>query len=196
LPDPQYTNFVARNVGCGSPCGGEYSSEEEAAAVELDCMRMASASQITNFIGQWRSWGKTYDIVSLIPDDVVVFSDYHALSEEGKFAHVPTAISLTAKELVSLFPLLISLTQGPDQDAMNDANIAWVCAVYNSTVYRNRLDIPIYRFHYAAEFPNLNIWDWLGTYHDSETSLVFGTYHLLDHIAPMTHFQVEVSQAI
>ncbi|PNS18186.1 hypothetical protein CAC42_3631 [Sphaceloma murrayae] len=199
---PAYANFsfVARNVGCTSPCGGNCTTEEESQA-ELDCMRQVSATQITNFIGQYGDRGAMPPLAfGLVADDSTIFSDYKARSEAGQLARAPTMISFTANEFSSLVPWPANnLTGGPDQSQVTAGTVAFgVCATYNSTSYRNRLidDAPVFRFQYAAEFPNLNVYKWLGAYHNSETTLIFGTYGILDNVANSTDFQDEVSYAM
>ncbi|KFA73865.1 hypothetical protein S40288_00884 [Stachybotrys chartarum IBT 40288] len=203
ISDSTYSSFslVARNVGCGAPCGRECADDDEHAAAELDCMRQVSMIQISNFIGQYTERGETPGLsFGPIADDRIVFSDYHARSEAGLIARRPTMISATANEGSSLVPWPTSnLTEGPWQPPVTELGLAlFGCPTYNATVYRNRLgpDVPVFRFQYAATFPNLNVHDWLGAYHNAETPLIFGTYGLLDHIAPTTDFQVEVSHSM
>ncbi|KAK1483810.1 fumonisin esterase [Colletotrichum abscissum] len=191
--------FVAQNVGCGSPCGAD--CEDEDGTAELDCMRRVSPTQISNFIGQYTDRGEAPAIFfSLVQDERIIFRDYEARAAEGKLARRPVLISLTANEFSSLVPWpKENLTEGPWQTLVTEADVVWVCAAYAATVARNQLsttEAPVFRFQYAAEFPNLNVYDWLGAYHNSETPLVFGTYGLLNHIAPTTEFEVEVSHAM
>ncbi|RGP71904.1 chlorogenic acid esterase precursor [Fusarium sporotrichioides] len=194
--DSTYSNFsfVARHVGCDSPCGADCRDEDGLA--ELDCMRQVSMAQIVNFVGQHGDRGETPPLTfSLIVDDRVFFSDYHAQAEAGKIARRPTMLSMTSNEFSSLMPWPPeNIIEGPDQDAVDEATIPFaVCSVLNTTTYRNRLNIPVFRFQYAAEFPNLNKYSWLGAYHNAETPLIFGTYGLMDHVANTTQYQLEVS---
>lgn len=199
IVDPTYSNFsfVARNVGCEAPCGPD--CEDEDGSAELDCMRQVSMAQIVNFVGQYADRGESPPLTfNLIGDDKIVFTDYHAQSEAGKIARRPAMISMTANEFGSLaWPA--NVTEGPDQEAINAQTMGFfACPTLNSTAYRNRLgpEAPVFRFEYAAEFPNLNVYEWLGAYHNAETPLIFGTYHQLDHIAPSTEYQAAVSESM
>ncbi|CAH0052260.1 unnamed protein product [Clonostachys solani] len=188
--DLTYSNFsfVARNVGCANPCG--VGCDDEDGSAELDCMRQVSFLEISNFIGQYGD---------RVADERIVFSDYEARSNEGKIARVPALISFTANEFSSLVPWpKDNLTEGPWPELVSALAIASVCGLFNATMYKNRIAAkpPVFRFQYAGVFPNLNVYDWLGAYHNSETTMIFGTYHLLDHIASSTSFQVEVSQSM
>ncbi|KAF2218128.1 Alpha/Beta hydrolase protein, partial [Elsinoe ampelina] len=182
VPAPTFSNFsfVAQHVGCASPCGSQACNAEDYAAAELDCMRQVSPIQIINFIGQYADRGQAPPLAfGLSADERIVFSDYAARSEAGLIARRPTMISYTANEFSSLVPWPVNLTEGPDQALVTAGTVTFgVCATYNSTAYRNQLspDVPVYRFQYAAEFPNLNVYDWLGAYHNSETPLIFGAY--------------------
>lgn len=198
-------SYVAGNVGCGKPCGASCKDEDEQAAAELDCMRQVSQIQITNFIGQHNEaetpMGRLLGFAP-VPDNKTAWSTegYRRLSEEGKIAQRPTLISFTSNEGSSLLnwpedPAYAGINQ-TTADAFNIDLAA--CSALNSTAYRNRLNpsVPVFRFQYAAEFPNFNVYDWLGAYHNSETPLVFGTYDLLKHIANTTEYQVEISQSM
>ncbi|KAK6063899.1 chlorogenic acid esterase precursor [Seiridium cupressi] len=195
--DPTHSNFsfVARNVGCESPAGDD---EDENGTAELDCMRRVPFAMIENFIGQYGDRGETPALsFNLIRDDVIVFNDYEALSEAGKFARVPVVISNAANEMSSLVPWPVqNLTEGPYQPVVTAGDILFVCSAFNSTVYRNRVGVPVFRFQHAGTFPNLNVYDWLGAYHASDIPMSFATYHLLDHVANTTEFEIEVSQSM
>ncbi|TQN70329.1 Lipase 1 [Colletotrichum shisoi] len=204
--DPTHSNFsfVAQHVGCGSPCGADGCKDDDDGddgAAELDCMRRVSFAQISKFIGQYGDEGETPALSFIpVPDDNIVFRNYEARAAAGQLARRPSLISFTANEFSSLVPWpKENLTEGPWQPSVTALNIASVCGIRNAVVSRNQLstsEAPVYRFQYAGQFPNLNVYDWLGAYHNSETHLVFGTYGLLDHVAPTTAFQVEVSRAM
>ncbi|KAK6193715.1 hypothetical protein LQW54_012185 [Pestalotiopsis sp. IQ-011] len=190
-----YSNFsyVARHVGCDIPC------DDDGGAAELDCMRQVPFSMIENFIGQYGDRGETPALTfTLFPDDRIVFSNYTARSEAGEIAHLPVIISNTANEFSSLVPYPVgNLTAGPDQAEVTALDIdRGVCQTFNSTVYRNRVGAPVFRFQYAGIFPNLNYYDWLGAYHASDIPISFGTYHLLDHVANTTELEIETSDSM
>ncbi|KAF4451264.1 chlorogenic acid esterase precursor [Fusarium austroafricanum] len=197
--DSTYSNFsfVARHIGCGSPCGKD--CEDEDGKAELDCMRQVSMAQIVNFVGQYGDQGESPPLTfSLTVDDVIYFSNYKARAESGKIANRPVMLSMTSNEFSALLPWPPeNLTEGYNQTKVDAGTIPFaVCSLLNSTTYRNRLGIPVFRFQYAAEFPNLNYYKWLGAYHNAETPLIFGTYGLLDHVANTTEFQVEMSHSM
>ncbi|KAJ7811211.1 Alpha/Beta hydrolase protein [Mycena olivaceomarginata] len=180
--DPTYSNFsfVARHVGCEAPCG----DDDDDGAAELDCMRQVPFALIENFIGQYGDRGATPALsFNAIPDDHIVFADYKARSEAGQIARAPAIISTTANEWSSLVPYPVqNLTAGPYQPAVTAKDIAGVCQILNSTVYRNRMGagVPVFRFQYAG----------------TDLPITFGTYGLLDDIANTTQFEVEVSQSV
>ncbi|KAJ7637771.1 acetylcholinesterase [Mycena rosella] len=196
--DPLYSNFsfVARHFGCEAPCG----DDDHDGAAELDCMRQVPFAQIVNFIGQYGDRGATPALFfNGIPDDRIMFADYSARSEAGLIARAPVIISTTANEASLMVPYPVqNLTAGPYQPAVTAKDIARMCEILNSTVYRNRMGagVPVFRFQYAGTFPNLNYYKWLGAYHASDLPITFGTYGLLDDIANTTRFEVEVSQSV
>ncbi|KAF3049876.1 hypothetical protein E8E11_000107 [Didymella keratinophila] len=161
-------SFVAGNVGYGQPCGASCKDEDEQAAAELDCMRQVSQIQITNFIGQHNeaeaSTGRLLGFAP-VPDNKTAWStnDYKRLSEEGTVAHRPTLIFFTSNEGSSLLDWAEDSASADINQTTADAfNVGLAaCAALNSSAYRNRLDpnVPVFRFQYAEEIPNLNVYD-------------------------------------
>ncbi|KAH8712285.1 Alpha/Beta hydrolase protein [Phaeosphaeriaceae sp. PMI808] len=198
---PAYSNFsfVAQNVGCKPTCDDPYGT------AELDCMRQVPFAILINFIGQYSDRGAQPAIdFRPVADERIVFSDYKSRAEAGLIARVPTIISNVANEWSSLVPwqppyIANNLTAGPYQPLVTfyDTNYS-ICPTFNSTVYRNRMgtDVPVYRFQHAGVFPNLNHFKWLGAYHASDIPISFGTYHLLDFLAPTTQLEIDVSQSM
>lgn len=184
-------SFVAEHMGCSIPC-------DEDGIKELDCMRSVPFAQLENFIGSYADAGKEPELYfNRIVDETLVFQNYTARGVAGKVARKPILASVTANEASSLFPWpKENLTEGPYQPPITGFDIAFSCSVYEATVLRNLFDIPVFRMQYAAEFPNLNVYKWLGAYHAADIPIIFGTYHLLDHVAESTVFEREVSEKL
>ncbi|KAJ6541444.1 Alpha/Beta hydrolase protein [Mycena capillaripes] len=90
-----------------------------------------------------------------------------------------------------------NLTAGPYEPAVLAADLAlWVCPTANTTILRNALGIPVFRYQNAGTYPNLNPFTWLGAYHASDLSTNFGTYGLLTDLGKTTRFEVAVSRAM
>ncbi|KAI0473980.1 acetylcholinesterase [Xylariaceae sp. FL0804] len=195
--DPDYSNFsfVARHFGCDFPC-----DDDGGAAAELDCMRRVPFARLINFVGQWGDRGASPLPLgfNVVVDERVIFANYAARAEAGKLARVPTLLSTTANEYSTLVPWPAgNVSAGPWQPAVTAADAASACDILDgATRYRTKLGLPVYRMQYAGTFPNLNAYAWLGAYHASDLPLAFGTYHLLDGIAPTTDFEVHVSEAL
>lgn len=198
LDDPLFSNFsfIARNLGCESKSLQD--DEEEAARYELDCMRQISFIEIVNFVGKYMDSHEEPPIAfSTMVDGKIIYDNYENRSEAGLVANRPVIISSTSNEFGSLWPWPAdNLTAGPPQDEIDAWNIENSCRAFETTRMRNALDIPVFRFQYAGVFPNLNVYDWLGAYHASDIPPSFGTYHLMDHIAPSTQLQKDTSLAM
>lgn len=194
--DTTFSNFsfVARAMGCDVPCG------DDSGKAELECMRQVPVAQLENFIGQYGDAGTTpalYFMPNRIPDNVTIFQNYTARAAAGEVARGPVLMSVTSNEGSSLVPWPVdNLTAGPYQPIVTALDLAFVCSVYKATIYRNQIDVPVFRLQYAATFPNLNYYDWLGAYHAADLPIIFGTYHLLDGVANTTAFEVAVSHAL
>ncbi|KAJ7211115.1 Alpha/Beta hydrolase protein [Mycena rebaudengoi] len=189
--DAAHTNFsfMASQFGCDLSDG----------TAELECMRRIPFDKIENFVGQYAQNG-TQPALSfgLVADEKIVFSDYAARAAAGKVARVSSIISNCANEMSALVPFPVeNLPAGPDEPTVLALDIAfWVCPTANTTVLRNALDIPVFRFQNAGTYPNLNPLSWLGGYHASDLPIAFGTYGLLTDLGPTTHFEVAVSLAM
>jgi len=193
--DSTFSNFtfVARNFGCENPDG------DKDGAAQLECMRRVSFKDIINFIGQYGDRGETPALrFALVPDDRIVFTNYRERAEAGNIARLPVMFSIAANEASAGF-WQPNITTSPDQSIITALDVkSFVCPAFNSTVYRNRMgsDVPVFRFQHAGTFPNLNYYPWLGAYHASDIPIFFGTYHLLDHVANTTQFEIDVSRSM
>ncbi|KAF7350908.1 Alpha/beta-hydrolase [Mycena sanguinolenta] len=188
--DAAQTNFsfVAKHFGCDFPTDG---------AAELDCMRPVPFALIENFIGQYGDNGTQPALsFNLVPDNKIVFSDYPARAAAGLLSRQPVIISNCANEESALFtPYPINnLTAGPYEPAVLALDLsAFVCLTATSTMLRNTLGIPVFRYQNAGTYPNLNPLTWLGAYHASDLPMNFGTYGLLTDLGQTTPFEVAVS---
>jgi carboxylesterase type B len=187
--DAAQTNFsfVARHFGCDFPSDG---------AAELDCMRPVPFALIENFIGQYGDNGTQPALsFNVVPDEKIIFSDYPARAAAGQIAKSPAIISNCANEEASLYTYPVdNLTVGPYEPAVLALDLSlWVCPTVTTTMFRNALGIPVFRYQNAGAYPNLNPFTWLGAYHASDLPMNFGTYGLLTNLGQTTPFEVAVS---
>lgn len=194
VADTTFSNFsfVAQHLGCNSTSVGN-------GTAELDCMRRVPFAQISNFIGKYGDSGAT-PALSFLPviDERIIFSNYTARASEGKVARLPTILSNTANEASSLVPFPASnQTAGFPQEVILAVELAgFVCPTYTSTLERNILDIPVYRYQYAGLFPNLNPLSWTGAWHGEDIPLIFGTYDLVQGVGNVTPVEAQTSRAM
>ncbi|PVI04941.1 alpha/beta-hydrolase [Periconia macrospinosa] len=190
--DPAFSSFtfIARNFGCGG---------DNSTASEIDCMRSVPFSDIINFIGKHTD-SQSQPALSFTPvlDERLVFSDYAARFRAGKVAHVPTILANTANEATSFAPFDPRTPNvGPPQEMLTPVNLQlFVCPTWNFTVARNELDIPVYRYQYAGNFPNTTPLNWTGAFHGSDIPLVFGTYEKVKGLGESTELEIETSRVM
>ncbi|KAF2634329.1 alpha/beta-hydrolase [Massarina eburnea CBS 473.64] len=180
-------SFVAQHFGCNSTSTN--------GTAELACMKAVPFQQITNFVGQYGDSGAT-PALSFQPqvDERIVFSDYPARIAAGKVARLPTILSTTANEGSTLVPYTPT---GISQDIILQVTLSgFVCPTFNSTVERNHLDIPIYRYQQGGQYPNLNPLNWTGAYHGSDIPLNFGTVNLVTTWGNATQLTIDTSRAM
>jgi acetylcholinesterase len=188
IVDAAHSNFsfVASHFGCSNGTN----------SAELDCMRALPYPEIINFIGKYGDSG-AQPALSFIPavDDRTIFSDYPARIAAGKLARRPTILSNTANEASSLVPFSDSnISVVPQEVILAISRAGFVCPTYNSTVERNELHVPVFRYQHAGTYPNMNPFAWVGAYHGSDIPMVFGTYGVVTDLGNTTAFQAEVSK--
>ncbi|KAF2274581.1 alpha/beta-hydrolase [Westerdykella ornata] len=191
--DNTFSNFtfVAQHVGCNFTT----SKSPQARTQELDCMRKVPFERISNFVGQYGDSGAA-PALSFLPvvDERIIFSDYEARGKSGKIARLPAILSNTANEASSLVPFSPA---GFPQDVILAVELAqFVCPTYKSTVQRNQLSVPVYRYQFAGRFPNLNPLEWTGAYHGIDIPMIFGTYDLVKGLGDVPELERETSRAI
>jgi carboxylesterase type B len=110
----------------------------------------------------------------LIVDNRFVFSDYAARYQNGKIAKIPKMLGTTSREASPLVPYPVNnITDGPSEDLIVSRTLAAVCAVHNTSVFRDNADLATYRYEWAGNFSNVAPVSWLGAYHYSDLVHVF-----------------------
>ncbi|SMR56871.1 unnamed protein product [Zymoseptoria tritici ST99CH_1E4] len=177
--------LVAKGVGCDFP---------NDATAELVCMQNVDYNKIITFIGRYQSSGQKPSIkFGTETDDKIVFSTYTERYQQGLLARVPTIFSSTANEGGTLatfdpdHPL-----QGVNQTAANDFTISFLCGAAKSAALRNGLGLPRYRYQYAGNWTNQSPLPFMGAYHASDLTMLFGTY--ADGVGPSSPLEVETSE--
>jgi carboxylesterase type B len=126
-------------------------------------------------------------------DNKYVFANYTELYLEGKVAQLPKIIGTTAREASALVPYPVhNASAGPSEQLISSQTLSTVCAAHNTSVLRNEVGLPTYRYEWAGNFTNIAPVDWLGAYHYSDLYMLFGTYL----IAPgeITDLEVQTSE--
>ncbi|KAI9643707.1 hypothetical protein NHQ30_008330 [Ciborinia camelliae] len=108
-------------------------------------------------------------------DGKIVFSDYAARSDAGKFAQLPYLVGNANHEsgyyALSAFAQNITLT--PTQwDLFNLKT--FTCAASKSALLRLQHHIPVYRYRYLGDFENTRLYPSSGAYHLSDLNMWHG----------------------
>jgi len=67
-------------------------------------------------------------------------------------------------------------TAGPSPALIYSQTLSTVCAAHNTSVLRQEVGLPTYRYEWAGNFSNIAPVSWLGAYHYSDLYMLFGTY--------------------
>ncbi|EGP85398.1 Carboxylesterase/lipase/ esterase [Zymoseptoria tritici IPO323] len=179
--------LVAKGVGCDFP---------NDATAELVCMQNVDYNKIITFIGRYQSSGQKPSIkFGTETDDKIVFSTYTERYQQGLLARVPTIFSSTANEGGTLatfdpdHPL-----QGVNQTAANDRTVSFLCGAAKSAALRKGLGLPTYRYQYAGNWTNQSPLPWMGAYHASDLTMLFGTY--ADGVGSSSPLEIETSETM
>ncbi|OAX81978.1 hypothetical protein ACJ72_03681, partial [Emergomyces africanus] len=163
----KYWYTAASALGCGD--SGDV----------MDCMRSKSAADILAAVSKVPpepSKALAQPVFHPTIDDKIVFSDYEALSGQGKFAKLPVLVGTANYEAgyyrVSAFAAKISLSD----EQWNLFNLAgFTCPGDRMAYHRAKYGVPVWRYRYYGEWPNTIIYPGSGAYHGTDVAQVFGT---------------------
>lgn len=184
--------FVAKSLGCDS----------SDPTIEIECMRGVPVAPMENFIGQYQDNSTLVDtsqlaisfgrqskafplylmcriLSQIFPvDNKFIFENYTERYLSGQIAPLPKILGTTAREASILVPYPTdNLTGGPSLDSIIDLTLdVFVCPSYTTSLLRDQLGLPTYRYQWAGNFSNIAPVDWLGAYHYSDLYMFFGTY--------------------
>ncbi|KAK3659334.1 hypothetical protein LTR56_001223 [Elasticomyces elasticus] len=167
--------FVAKNLGCDYP---------NDASLELQCMQKLDYNDILkiNFMGQYQDNSTLVDKTqprlsfSTVADEKIVFSNNSERYLMGKVTKAPMIYSTVANEGGSLAPFPADPSAGQNQTAANAVTINTLCGAAKSSILRNSIDLPTYRYQYAGNWTNQDPLPWMGAFHSSDLVMLFGTY--------------------
>ena len=126
-------------------------------------------------------------------DNKYVFANYTSRYLNHQVAQIPKIIGTTAREASALVPYPVhNASAGPSSQLITSQTLSTVCAAHNTSVLRDEVGLPTYRYEWAGNFSNIAPVSWLGAYHYSDLYMFFGTYL----IAPgeITDLEVQTSQ--
>lgn len=160
--DTKHTNFtfVARHVGCDFPNN---------ATKELQCMQGKDYNDIINFMGHYQDNSTLVNpqqprlTFNPVPDQKLVFSNYTQRYMTGKVTKAPMIYSTVANEGGSLtaFPANPQ-QQSVNQTAANLVTERTLCGAATSSILRNSIGLPTYRYQYAGNWSNQDPLPWMG----------------------------------
>ncbi|KAK5695441.1 hypothetical protein LTR97_008948 [Elasticomyces elasticus] len=113
---------------------------------------------------------------STVADEKIVFSNNSERYLMGKVTKAPMIYSTVANEGGSLAPFPADPSAGQNQTAANAVTIGTLCGAATSSILRNSIDLPTYRYQYAGNWTNQDPLPWMGAFHSSDLVMLFGTY--------------------
>ena len=154
---------LSASLGCGDAATGVIAT--------VACMRGKSMAQIL---------ASSKTIAPFVPtaDGKTVFTNYDALGKSGKFIKKPMLVGNSDYEAGSIKVIFGSM--GKTQSLLQWAILnlkTFTCPVGIAAQYRASNNVPIWRYRYFGEFPNLRLTlnPSSGAWHGSEIATVFGT---------------------
>jgi carboxylesterase type B len=162
---------ASMSLGCGGPRNGIRSS--------LACMRTVPTAALLRAIFIANPLLALLGIFGPTADGRTVFSDYSARGAAGAFARKPLLLGNTFNE-AGLFKVLSDAGGGPPVSAQDWAlfnQAIFQCPTEKAARYRTSNYVPIYRYLYFGDFPNLALTanPPSGAYHTAEIPIVFQT---------------------
>ncbi|KAI0121034.1 Alpha/Beta hydrolase protein [Xylariales sp. AK1849] len=167
--DPTHSNFtfMASQVGCGNLEPTE----------ELACMRQVDPYAIEDFLHSYLDAGTepTLDFAPVV-DEMTVFSDFYGRALAGNVSTLPAILGSNRQDGVPFVPY--------DPNGVNltlafEATLEYFfCPAWKSATTRIAAGAQVFRYEYSGNFSNISPKSWMGSWHDSEIPLVFGTHSL------------------
>lgn len=193
VQDPIVAGMIAQSggvgLGAGSATGGGAANSTagwdqvaaaagcpttaQAAGLSLACMRSRPFQNISASMAQTRvQFGPT-------PDGKVIFTDYAARTAAGNFIQKPYLTGGNDNE-AGLFNFLAGNSFTPD--AIAAQNAMFDCTVASSAAARAANKVPVWRYRYFGDWPNLAITNG-GAYHSAEIPVLFNTADLASNMS-------------
>lgn len=144
-------------------------------------MRNISSVDIENFIGQYGDNGTEPSLTfGPVTDERVVFSNYTDRYIRQAYANLPTIYSSCAMEGEALVPYPEDPNIEGPAESVADAvtNTAFLCPAALSSQLRSKVNVttPTYRYLFSGNFSNVSPRFWMGAYHASDLTFIFGTH--------------------
>ena len=109
-------------------------------------------------------------------DNVTVFSNYTALASSGAFAPLPYLAGNNDNEYGYYAIAVFAANHTFTTTQINLFNLeAFTCPTGASTAARTAHGVPVWRYRYFGDWPNLRLYPNSSAYHGSEIGIVYGT---------------------
>ena len=161
------TSFLsaAALLGCGGPA-------------VVACMREKPFAAVLNASAEIKplpSLALPQPVFHPTIDNITVYANYTALSAAETFAQIPYLAGNTNEESgyyrISAARQNITLTD--QQWRLFDLE-GFTCATGTEAAARARAGVPVWRFRYFGDWPNLRLYPGSGSYHGSDLHVIFG----------------------
>lgn len=108
-------------------------------------------------------------------DNITVFANYSALSSAGAFAKIPYLAGNNNNEdgFYHIAAAGANITLTDSQWRLYDLE-GFTCATGTETAARTTADVPVWRYRYFGQWPNLELYPDSGAYHGSDLHMIFG----------------------
>jgi carboxylesterase type B len=187
------------NVSGELGCGGSKSNLTEV----LSCMQIKDFEDIIAAVQVADAAGLGGSVLgSFGPtiDEEVVFSDYDHRARHGQFIQRPLLIGNNNYE-AGFFKIVTALSGARSGISLNPPDFYWEafqkvafeCATAHRAYYHVQAGLPVWRYRYFGEFPNLalSIVPSSGAYHGSELPMLFD---MLGGLGPSTSAQLAIGR--
>ena len=108
-------------------------------------------------------------------DNITIFDDYPTLAATGSFAKIPYLAGNTDEESgfyrIAAAGSNITLT---DQEWLLFDLEGFTCATATESTLRFKFGIPMWRYRYFGDWPNLRLYPGSGSYHGTDLHMIFG----------------------
>lgn len=144
----------------------------------VDCMReqdFTAVLEASSKVEPLPSFALSQPVFHPTVDNVTVFDNYSAMSAAGSFAKIPYLVGSTDREDgLYRIPAAAENRNLTEQQWFLFNLQGFTCAAARAAFARVKAGVPVWRFRYFGDWPNIRLYPGSSSYHGTDLQMIFG----------------------